>query len=519
MAEISLLSIFLAMIPVIVIFILLAIRHLPADIAGIIGWIVTVVITLFYFKTAFNVIFLSSLGGIIASLPIALVVATSIFQVTIMQETGAISRIVALLKTISPKDKIIQIMLINVGFGTLLTALGAVPVSILPPIMLSLGYSSFVAIALPAIGYDALTTYALLGVPVVVFSNIVGMPVKDVGIYFARYMPVISTCIALGMLWIIGGWKMVLRGSIPATISGLTAGFICIGMNKLGLITVTGIVAGVGVIVVMLVYLLVARKPLLDRGKMEEADRLAEKRLSLTAAISPWLFLTGISLLINAPFLPLFDLTFNRFSMPVEIIPGSPEKIRLLWQAYFWIAISTILSFPILKASSSQIKISFQKWLKRAPRPVFSAAIFFAIAYLINNSGRNNGWQLLDPNFNMVTLLAKASSSSFGHFYPLLTPFLGLFGGFISGSETSAIAMLTKLHLSTAEEIGAIGLIIAAASGIGGGLASVISPAKLQNAAASIDRIGEETRVIRTTVIIALIITAVCALMTMIWAY
>ena len=126
---------------------------------------------------------------------------------------------------------------------------------------------------------------------------------------------------------------------------------------------------------------------------------------------------------------------------------------------------------------------------------------------------------MIDVNLNMIALLAKASSSAFGQFYPLVAPFLGLFGGFISGSETSAIAMLTKLHLSTAEEIGAIGLLIAAASGIGGGLASVISPAKLQNAAASIDRIGDESKVIRKTVIIAMIITAVCALMTMIWAF
>jgi lactate permease len=436
-----------------------------------------------------------------------------------MLETGAIARIVALLKTISPKDKIVQIMLINVGFGTLLTALGAVPVSILPPIMLSLGYSSFVAIALPAIGYDALTTYALLGIPVVVFANTVGMPVKEVGIYFARFMPVISTCIALGMLWIVGGWKMMLKGSIPALISGVTAGFICIGMSLLGLITITGIAAGCGVIIAMLIYLKLMRRPLLDRGKMDSADKLAETSMSLVAAISPWLILTGTSLLVNAPFLPLFNLTFNRLSMPLEIIPGSPEKIRLFWQAYFWIAISTILSLPIMNASSVQLKISVHKWLKRAPRPIFSAAIFFAIAFVINNSGKNANWQIIDPNSNMIMLLAQASASAFGRLYPLVAPFLGLFGGFISGSETSAIVMLTNLHLSTAEVIGAIGLVIAAASGIGGGLASVISPAKLQNAAASIDRIGEETKVIRTTMMISLVITAICALMTLVWAY
>ena len=55
-------------------------------------------------------------------------------------------------------------------------------------------------------------------------------------------------------------------------------------------------------------------------------------------------------------------------------------------------------------------------------------------------------------------------------------------------------------------------------SGIGGGLASVISPAKLQNASAAIDRIGEEAGVLRVTFVISLIITAIAALMTLLWA-
>ena len=519
MTEINLLAILLAILPVIIIFLLLVVRHTPADRAGLIGWLVTVFIAGLFFKTSVTVILRSSLAGIVASLPIALVVATSIFQVTIMQETGAIARIVALLKTISPKDQIVQIMLINVGFGTLLTALGAVPVSILPPIMLSLGFSSFVAIALPAIGYDALTTYALLGIPVVVFANTVGLPVKEVGIYFARFMPVISTCIAMGMLWIVGGWKMMRKGAIPALISGLIAGFVCIGMNELGLITVTGIAAGAAVILAMLVYLMLTRKPIRDIEKMDDADKLAVKNMTLLAAISPWLILTASSLLVNAPFLPFFEQTFTRLSMPLEIIPGAPERTRIFWQAYFWIAVSTILALPILKANTKNVTISLQKWLKRAPRPVFSAAIFFAIAYLYNNSGKNANWEVILPNVNMVAMLANASASAFGHLYPIIAPFLGLLGGFISGSETSAIAMLTNLHMTTAQEIGAIGLVVAAASGIGAGLASVISPAKLQNAAASIDRIGEESTVIKTTVVISMIITGICALMVMIWAY
>ncbi len=515
----NLLALLLALSPVIVIFLLLTLRRTAADVAGLIGWIVTLVVAWLCFQTDLVVALRASLAGVVASLPISLVVAASILQVTIMLETGAIARVVALIKSVAPGDQVVQIMLINVGFGTLLTALGAVPVSILPPIMLALGYSSFAAIALPAIGYDALCTYALLGIPVVVFADFVGQPVDQVGGYFARYMPVISTCIGLGMVWIVGRWKLVLKGLVPILVAGLTAGFIAIGMNALGMVTTTGIIAGLGVILAMIVYLKVTGRAIIDRSGLGREDLAAEEHLSLWAAILPWIILTVASLLINAPFLPFFDLTFNRLAMPLEIIPGAPEKLRFFWQAYFWITVSTALALPFLKPTRAQLGDSLRKWLKRAPRPVFAAAIFFAIAFVINHSGKGAGWQLADPSHNMVQVIADASAVAFGRLYPLVAPFLGLLGGFISGSETSAIAMLTSLHLSTAERIGAVGLVVAAASGIGGGLASVISPAKLQNASASIDRIGEEAQVIRTTFVISLVITAVCAVMTLLWAF
>jgi lactate permease len=508
-----------ALLPIAVIFGLLAFRRTPADLAGLAGWVLTVMAAWLVFKTPLEIILKASLTGVVASLPIALVVATSIFQVTLMLETGAIARVVALIKTISPNDKVVQIMLINIGFGTLLTALGAVPVSILPPIMLALGYSSIVAIALPAIGYDALTTYALLGIPVVVFANFVGLEVGEAGGYFARFMPVISTCIAFGMLFIVGRWKMMVAGFFPALLAGVTAGLICVGMNALGLVTLTGIAAGLGVIVVMLAYLKLTGRILVDRSLRTEADREAEAKLSLWAAVSPWVILTVLALVVNAPFLPFFELTFQRWSMPLEIIPGAPEKVRLFWQAYFWIMVSTLLAFPFLRPTRRSLKLTWNKWLQRAPRPVFAAAVFFAIAFVMNHSGKDLEWQLAQSAHNMIQVLADASARAFGRFYPAATPFLGLLGGFISGSETSSIAMLTSLHLSTAQQIGASGLLIAAASGVGGGLASVISPAKLQNASAAIDRIGEEADVIRLTFLISIVITAVAAIMTLIWAY
>jgi lactate permease len=112
----------------------------------------------------------------------------------------------------------------------------------------------------------------------------------------------------------------------------------------------------------------------------------------------------------------------------------------------------------------------------------------------------------------MVVVLANFSSDVFKGAYGAIVSFIGLFGGFITGSEASTIGMFAKYTMSTAKNLGhgVTGLvIITAALAFGGGLASVISPAKLQNAAASIDKLGEENSVIKVAFIFSLILTAV----------
>jgi len=514
----------LAISPVVVIFLILVLFRRPADVTGSLGWVFTALLAWLVFRTGWPVILRASLSGIVASLPIALVVATSILQMTLMQETGALERLIVTLKTVARGNQIIQILIINVGVGTLLTALGAVPVSILPPIMLALGYSAFAAIALPAIGYDSLCTYALLGTPVVIFAQFTGQTPEAVGSYFARFMPVITTLIALGMLWIVGRWRMVGRGLVPAIITGLVAGFIAIGMNHVGLVTITGIASGAGVAIVMALYLVVLRKPVFDRSGLGPDDLKTEGTMSLARALSPWIVLVVLSLVANEPWVGVKRLLFDTIAMPWGIIPKQPEKLRVFSQAYWWILVSTAISLPFLRATGTQVKETFRTWWKRAPRPVFSAAVFFAIAYIINHSGKpgaigaDGRWLLPDANFNMVALVATASAQTLGKFYTLVAPYLGLLAGFISGSESSAIAMLTRLHMTTAAQIGASGYVVAAASAVGGGLASVISPAKLQNAAAAIDRIGMETEVIKTVVVIAVVIVLAAAGLAFVWA-
>jgi lactate permease len=139
----------------------------------------------------------------------------------------------------------------------------------------------------------------------------------------------------------------------------------------------------------------------------------------------------------------------------------------------------------------------------------------------MNNSGLQNEqgtWKILEPSNNMIWVLAQGSATTFGSLYPFISAFLGLFGGFISGSEASTIAMFTKYHLLTSKILNVDVLTVTAVTAIGGGLASVISPAKLQNAAATIDALGIESQVIKTAFGISALITTVAAIMAMLFS-
>jgi lactate permease len=123
-------DVFLALLPILVVLFLLIFRRTAADLAGLAGWGLTLLIALVFFDTPLRVSLQASLAGVIASFPITLMVAASILQITIMLECGAVTRIVALIKTVSPTSQVVQIMIVNIGAGTLLAALGATPVSI-----------------------------------------------------------------------------------------------------------------------------------------------------------------------------------------------------------------------------------------------------------------------------------------------------------------------------------------------------------------------------------------------------
>jgi len=521
----------LTLLPIAVVLLLLVALKKSATFSGLVGWVLIAAVAVAFFRTTPEVVIRSTLAGMVKSFPISLIVAASLLQMAYMEKSGALKRVIIFIKTIASDNQAVQIMIINVGFGTLMVAVGATPVSLLPPIMVAMGYSTYVAIALPAIGYDSLCTYALLGAPVVVFYDIANgflvqnqvlakgheISLSQIGGIFFLFLPIVSTMIGLAMLWIVGKWKAIKSGWFPCLLTGGVIALVAFFTNRHdNFVTLTGVLCGSAIIVAQALFLRLSGRKIIDRSRLTAEELDYERRYPLWKALSPWILLIVVILALNVP-KDVFNALYKELTFPISGLSANVKeaiKTRFLWNAYTWILVSTLLSMLFIRPSRAQTREALKVWGRRAPKPVLSAAIFFAIGEVMNMSGFSMAGEDYTVS-SMVRVLADGSSALFKGAYGGVVAFIGLFGGFLTGSEASTIAMFGKYTMTTAKNLdwGVAGIILATAGlAFGAGLASVISPAKLQNAAASIDRLGEENKVIRIAFVFSLIFTAVTTL-------
>jgi lactate permease len=198
----------------------------------------------------------------------------------------------------------------------------------------------------------------------------------------------------------------------------------------------------------------------------------------------------------------------------IPVIGGRSVDVKLFNQAYFWVLVSTLVSAPFLIRRREDQKKVLSLWLRRAWSPTLAAAIFFAIAYVMDWSGQSViqgvvGFAPGATDTNMNVVIGLTLAGLLGVAFPLVSPLMGLFGSFVSGSETSSNVMFYGILKSSSDALHLDFLKVFSAHAVSSGIASAISPAKIMNAAAVIDQPAIVGDVIRKTAVMAVILTMV----------
>lgn len=529
------LSFVLAILPLLVILAGIALFNQSGLRMAVVGWLATLVLACTYFRTPLDVALMGSVMGFLKSFPISVAVVFTMLMVYLMGAVGALGVISNAIKgAVHGAEN--QALYIGIGFGSFLTSLGVVTPALFPPLLVVMGFTPFAAVAIAVLGYNATTSFALLSIPITLPAEVFGFDPIAFAYRISLFLPIISIGLAYGVLWMIGGRAAMRRGSTSALVIGGAVAVACLLFTGLDHFTgveyvplrVVGPFAGLFGMAVLQLYLR-ARGPregdAVDDGPAADGAAAAPPTMSLRRAASPWILTTILAVVTSIP----------AIKAPLQSLLGEREVLRfysnqvvdldLPVQIYTLILIAVLLSLVTLRPTRDQVAGSTRLWLRRAWGPFLAYSVYFCIAYVMLFSAQHavNGELVATEHyrdFNMNVVVGTTLARIFGAGYIFVAAALGLFGAVVGGSETSSNVMFHQIQKEASTGIGLDDsefLTVFASHAVAGGVASAITPAKVNNAVATIEAgVDVESQVMRKHLLMAVLLTVVtgvlCAL-------
>lgn len=519
----------LAFFPLLVVLFGVALLRQSGLTMAFVGLILAVALAILEFRTSVDVAMGSAAVGFLKSFPLSISCVATMLMIFLMQETGALSVVSDVIKH-SIQGEEARALYIGVGFGSFVTSLGISAPALFPPLLVTMGFSPLSSVAISVLGYSPTTSFSLLSVPITlpaeVSKSIIGVAINRFEFAFkiSVFLPLISIGFAFALLWLTGGKRAMRRGAVPAVICGVVLGLTCLAIASVDYFTgieyvplrVLGIIAGSFAMASVYIY-----NKMTARTTQKENARDHPSRNEILRAFSPWILLTALAGVSSVP----------QVSSWLSNLPGNLERITVfadqtvdldvLSQIYTWIFVAVLLSFFTLKATKKQVKNTFKILLKRFASPFLAFSLYFCLAFVMAYSAMQVvGGNLvqLNPEFNMNYVLGDTLAKVFGGGYVFVAASLGLFGAIVGGSETSSNVLFMKVQKTASDAVGLDWsgfMTVYGSHAAAGGIASAVTPAKINNAVATIGESRKtESLIMRKHLIIALLLTAATGILT-----
>ncbi|GAB2577046.1 L-lactate permease [Spirosoma areae] len=516
------LSVLVAAVPILFIFWALIIKKMKGYQASLIASALAMLIAVFAYGMPLKLVLLSAAHGALYGLfPICWLVIMAVFLFNITVKSGQFEVIKYVMASITA-DRRLQALLIAFSFGSFLegTAGFGAPVAITAAMLVGLGFNPLYASGICLIANTAPVAFGSIGIPITVASQVSGIPELPISQMVGRTLPILSVLLPFYLVTIIAGFKKAREVAPAAMVSGLSfASLQFISANYLGP-ALPDVIAGLGSIVCLMIFLRFWKPRTIWRFANEPAPtRPTDRRYSsrqLIIAWSPFIILT--ILVIAWGLQPVKDalnsvglLQFEFPGLHNAILgdDGLPQpklfKLNYLSAAGTAILIAALVAIPLVGLTYRDGAKIFGATLTQLKFPILTIVAVLGFAYSMNDSG--------------ITLTLARVLANTGVLFPFFSPVLGWLGVFITGSDTSANALFSKLQYATAQTIGVDPVVTVAANVSGGVVGKMISPQSIAVAAAAGNLVGKESELFRFTVKHSFIMLAFVCLITLAQAY
>ena len=488
------------------------------------GWIVVFILAYFVWGMPLHWVAGASIRGVLIATNILVIVLGAIALYYNMRESGAIRRITGVIIGLSP-DRRVQVSLAFLlaafvegvaGFGT--------PGALVGPLLVSIGFPAKIAVPLILMFNSTPVSFGAVGLPT--WGGIgytldipsVNTAVSAAGMdYWYWINHVVTTTVAsihgvigifvplLGVALLVRWSGGKLRDVVEAIPSALLGGiafvvpfFLAASFMGPELASVLGALVGISI------YALVLKGGLfkfreqyqfpgeLMRNEMEELNK-PEVSFGVLRAFLPYMLISLI--LVCTRIIPQVNefcssngiLTWNNI-----LGTSASFSFQSIWNPGIYFIIIVLLSHRIFKMNLVQITATWKNTIKALVPAAIALWFAVALSQIMIFSGNN-----LSQMDSMVSIIAKAVAAGTGQLYPMISPFVGVLGAYMAGSNTVSNIMMVGFQYETAVLLNIPKTIIVALQDIGGAVGNMICVHNVVAVCATVGIIGKEGSVIR----------------------
>lgn len=509
----------LAFLPILVLLSTILLFKWGAPKSGAISWFVAIVIGIFAFGADSRLLALANSKGLSLSLYVLLIIWGAVFLYNLVDRIGAI-KVIGDTMTKVTEDRLLQCLLMSWCFASFMQGIAGfgVPVAVVAPIMVFMGFQPAVAAATCLVGHSWSITFGSMGSSYYTIQLVTKIPGAVIGPWMAILfvVPIVATGFAVAHIY--GGMPAVRRGAPAILITSAVMAFMSWFINILGasqLATLIPAILGCGTMA-MLSRTAWYRA---DSGASPAAQEKKPAAMSFHLAFVPYYILIALSVLsqikdiasVFAPFTWGLNYpavhTAAGFAVKAETMYS---RINLLSHPAPLLVAAALCGYVVFRATDKWVPGAAAKALKNTFSQCVPTSIgiitMVMMALIMNDTG-------------MTTVLAQGMAKGTGVLFPVFSPLIGVLGSFLTGSNTNSNVMFGALQVETARVLGISTVIMAAVQSVGGSVGCSIAPSKVLIGTATVGLDGRESEVMNRTIPYCLIISLLVGLNAWLFAY
>jgi lactate permease len=458
-------STLVALIPIALLLILLAVARVTAWLAVIVGAVVTILMAILIWGAPTGPTFGAwGVGAATGIWSIDWITFWGVVLYNTLVETGAFAGFQRWLVRQATADIRVQTILLAWAMGALLEGLVGFgyPWAVIAPILVGLGVVEIDAIRVAAIANNAPVSYGALGAPIIALAAVTGAPLLDLSASVGRIVAVLALLPPWILILLVTG-RRGLRGAWPLALVG-SFGYI-IGQfptsQFLGpyLPDIIGSLVSFGALLLLLRYWRPAETLGFGGVPIDPAAAPAELAANPASpggsgsdagaggsgvrAAVPGFVAFGILIVVvvaaTGPWSHIGDYNFIKPEVDAisSLAPHDPVSVAFKFAPAIggtWILVSWLVILLTLRVRRTQIGVAMKRSFSQMWGALLVGPVIFGLAQVFNYSG-------------MASTLAYGFSRV-GTWFILLAPILGWIGVALSGSNTSTNALFGGFQYS-----------------------------------------------------------------------